>query len=167
MPDKKLLILNKEQIQQKITRIAYQIWEDNLEEKEIVIAGIASQGYTLAERLQIILEKISGIKVLLMKITLDKNSTKLQGETDLPLEQCSGKVVVLADDVLHSGRTLAYGLGVFMDYPLKKLRTAVLVDRSHRRFPVSSDYTGLLLSTILKEHVDVVLNEKEEAVYLR
>src|SRR5690606_25281925 len=166
MPDKKLLILNKEQIQQKITRIAYQIWEDNLEEKEIVIAGIASQGYTLAERLQIILEKISGIKVLLMKITLDKNSTKLQGETDLPLEQCSGKVVILADDVLHSGRTLAYGLGVFMNYPLKKLRTAVLVDRSHRKFPVSSDYTGLQLSTVLKEHVDVVLNE-EEAVYLR
>jgi len=166
MSDKKILILNKEQIEQKITRIAYQIWEDNLNEKEVVIAGIADHGYTLARRIKAVLEQISGIEVLLIKIKIDKTSSKLQAQADNSLEKCSGKVVILVDDVLHSGRTLAYGLGVFIDFPLKKLRTSVLVDRSHRKFPVSSDYTGLQLSTVLKEHVDVVLNE-EEAVYLR
>lgn len=167
MPDKKVLVLNKKQIDQKITRMAYQIWEDNLEESELVIAGIIDSGYTLAGRLQKELFRISGIKVTLMKITLDKDSSHLRAETDVPVDSCTNKVVVLADDVLNSGRTLAYGLGVFLDIPLKKLRTAVLVNRSHRKFPISPDFTGLDLATIIKEHVDVVLSGHEDAVYLR
>ena len=167
MSDKKILVLDKQQIQQKITRMAYQIWEDNLEETDLIIAGIIDSGYTLAGRLQKELERVSGIKVSLMKITLDKDSSHLEASTDIPVEQCTNKVVVLADDVLNSGRTLAYGLGVFLDTPLKKLRTAVLVNRSHRKFPVSPDFTGLDLATIIKEHVDVVLSAKEDAVYLR
>jgi pyrimidine operon attenuation protein / uracil phosphoribosyltransferase len=168
MSDKKVLILNKQQIQQKITRMAYQIWEDNLEETDLVIAGIVNCGYTLAERLKSELERISGIRVTLVKITLDKDISHLQATTDVPVENCSNKVVVIADDVLNSGRTLAYGLGVYLNIPLKKLRTAVLVNRSHRVFPLSPDFTGLDLATVIKEHVDVVLSDTEDdAVYLR
>lgn len=168
MAAKKLLILNKKQIQQKIDRMAYQILEDNLNEKEIILAGIIDNGYTIARRLKKVVESISPIKVILMKIELDKSSTHLQAVTDVAIAEASNKVVIIVDDVLNSGRTLAYGLGVFLDIPLKKLRTLVLIDRSHRIFPVSPDYTGLELATILKEHVDVVLDEKSEAdaVYL-
>lgn len=168
MAAKKLLILNKKQIQQKIDRMAYQILEDNLNEKEIILAGIVDKGYTIAKRLKKVVESISPIKVILMKIELDKSSTHLQAVTDVAIAEASNKVVIIVDDVLNSGRTLAYGLGVFLDIPLKKLRTLVLIDRSHRIFPVSPDYTGLELATILKEHVDVVLDEKSEAdaVYL-
>lgn len=168
MAAKKLLILNKKQIQQKIDRMAYQILEDNLNEKEIILAGIIDKGYTIARRLKKVVESISPIKVILMKIELDKSSTHLQAVTDVAIAEASNKVVIIVDDVLNSGRTLAYGLGVFLDIPLKKLRTLVLIDRSHRIFPVSPDYTGLELATILKEHVDVVLDEKSEAdaVYL-
>lgn len=168
MPDKKILILDNTQIQQKITRIAYQIWEDNLEETSIVIAGIADYGYILAERLKKSIEEISGIEVILMRIELNKSSSHLQAETNIAIEECANKVVILVDDVLNSGRTLAYGLGVFLDIPLKKLRTAVLVNRSHRIFPVSPDFTGLELATVIREHVDVLLNgNQEDAVYLR
>ncbi|MXV17133.1 phosphoribosyltransferase family protein [Hufsiella ginkgonis] len=169
MSEKKLLILNKKQISQKIDRMAYQVWEDNMHEEEIVIAGIADCGFTLAKRIKEVLERISGLKVLLMRISLDKNSSHLKASTDIPVEDCSGKAVVLADDVLNSGRTLAYGMGVFLNIPLTKLRTMVLVDRSHRIFPVSTDYTGLEISTVLREHVDVVLDDEGEndAVYLR
>jgi len=169
MPDKKILILDKTQIQQKITRMAYQIWEDNLEESTIVVAGIAESGYILAERLKKEIESISGIEVMLMKIELDKFISHLQAETDIQINECANKVVILVDDVLNSGRTLAYGLGVFLDIPLKKLRTAVLVNRSHRIFPVTPDFTGLELATVIKEHVDVLLNsnQEEDAVYLR
>ncbi len=166
MSDKKVLILDTQQIKQKITRMAYQIWEDNLEEKEIIVAGIVDGGYILAQRLQSELQAISGIKVSLMRISLDKDISHLKADTDISVDSCSNKVVVLCDDVLNSGRTLAYGLGVFLNIPLKKLRTAVLVNRSHRTFPISSDYTGLDLATVIKEHVDVVLTE-EDAVYLR
>lgn len=169
MPDKKLLVLNSQQIQQKIDRMAYQVWEDNLNEQEIVIAGIAECGYVVAKRVMEVLQRISGIKVILMKIILDKDSSHLKAETDVPVEDCAGKVVILADDVLNSGRTLAYGMGVFLNIPLKKIRTMVMVDRSHKVFPVSTDFTGLELATILKEHVDVVMAEDgaEDAIYLR
>lgn len=168
MPNKKLLILNKKQIEQRIDRMSYQILEDNLDEKEIIIAGIVDKGYLIAKRLKSVLESISEIKITLMKIEVNKEISHLEANTDLDLALATNKVVILVDDVLNSGRTLAYGLGVFLDIPLKKLRTLVLIDRSHRNFPVSPDFTGLELATILKEHVTVVLEEKneEDAVYL-
>lgn len=103
-----------------------------------------------------------------MKIEINKNISHRETNSDLDLSLAANKVVILVDDVVNSGRALAYGLGVFLDIPLKKLRTLVLIDRSHRNFPVSPDFTGLELATILKEHVDVVLDEKseEDAVYL-
>lgn len=168
MPNKKLLILNKKQIEQRIDRMAYQILEDNLVEKEIIIAGIVDKGYIIAQRLKSVLESISEIKITLMKIEVNKEISHLEANTDLDLALATNKVVILVDDVLNSGRTLAYGLGVFLDIPLKKLRTLVLIDRSHRNFPVAPDFTGLELATILKEHVTVILDEKTEddAVYL-
>lgn len=168
MPNKKLLILNKKQIEQRIDRMAYQILEDNLGEKELIIAGIIDKGYLIAKRLKSVLETISEIKITLMKVEINKEISHLEASSDLDLKLATNKVVILVDDVLNSGRTLAYGLGVFLDIPLKKLRTLVLIDRSHRNFPVSPDFTGLELATILKEHVDVVLDEKTEddAVYL-
>jgi pyrimidine operon attenuation protein/uracil phosphoribosyltransferase len=168
MSEKKVLILNQKQIQQKIERIAYQILEDNLEEKELVVAGILNRGFTVAQRLKKVLEKISSIKVTLMSIELDKDSHHLQATADVPLNEVENQAVILVDDVLNSGRTLVYGLGYFLNIPLKKIRTVILVDRSHRRFPVAPDYTGLQLATVSKEHVLVVLDSpgEEDAVYL-
>lgn len=166
MAEKRILILNHKQIEQKINRMAFQILEDCLDEQEIVIAGIADRGYTLAQRIKLKLEEISPFFITLMKIELGKDSTQLQATTDLAVDTAAHKTVILVDDVLNSGRTLAYGLGVFLNTPLNKLRTLVLVDRSHRIFPVSTDFTGFQLATVLKEHVDVVLSSDEDAVYL-
>ena len=169
MPQKKLLILNQQQIQQKIDRIAYQILEDNFEEQEIMIAGILPRGNTLAQRLKDILDNIAPFKSTLITIELEKQSSTLKANTNFNVADCTDKVVILVDDVLNSGKTLAYGLGVFLNVPLKKVRSVVLVDRNHKSFPVTTDYAGVALSTVIKEHVDVVLdNESEEdAVYLR
>lgn len=167
--DQKLLILNPGQIQQKITRIAYQLWEDNIDEPEIIIAGIIDYGYVIAGRLKAELEKISNISITLMKISLDKDSSHLNATTDMPVDCCSNKVVVVVDDVINTGRTLAYGIGLFLDIPLKKLRTVALMERSHRIFPVSPDYVGTKLATVTREHVDVLLDDKNhqmDAVYL-
>ena len=166
----KVLILDKDQIKKKISRIAYQILEDNFEEPELVLAGVADRGYVLAERLKEELHQISSqLNVTLIKITLDKVSSTLIAGTNVPVSNAQDKVLILVDDVLNSGRTLAYGLGVFLNVPLKKMRTAVLIDRSHHKFPVISDFSGLKLSTILNEHVSVTLEgyeEEEDAAYL-
>ena len=168
MTSKRVLILNQIQIQQKINRIAHQILEDNFEEKEIIIAGVVSRGYRLALRIEKVLSKISDLKIKLAKIELNKDSSKLESAIDIPISACENKVIILVDDVLNSGRTLAYGLGVFLNIPLKKLRSVVLIDRSHKNFPVSTDFVGLELSTVLKEHVTVHLDEEneEDAVYI-
>ncbi|RKR85364.1 pyrimidine operon attenuation protein/uracil phosphoribosyltransferase [Mucilaginibacter gracilis] len=169
MPDKKILVLNKQQIQQKIDRMAYQVLEDNLDEDDIIIAGILPRGNFVAERLKLILDGIAPFKSKLITLDLDKNSSSLKAKINVDIEECTNKVIILVDDVLSSGKTLAYGLGVFLDVPLKKMRTLVLIDRNHKIFPIATDFTGIALSTVLKEHVDVVLNEpgEEDAVYLR
>lgn len=165
MSTKKTLVLNKEQIQQKSRRIAFQILEDNFEESHIVLVGIADRGYVFAKRLQNILQEIAPDKEIeLIKVSIQKGKRSLHAEADVPVESAKNKVVVVVDDVLNSGRTLAYALGTFLNVPLKKMRTAVLVDRSHHLFPIFSDFYGIKLSTILKEHVEVHLEEldKEE-----
>ena len=169
MSDKQLLILNQQQIQQKIDRIAYQVLEDNFDEEEIIIAGILPSGDKIAKRIKGILDEIAPFKSTLLNIEIEKQSTSLKSNIDFDVQACSNKVVILVDDVLNSGKTLAYGFGVFLDVPLKKLRTAVLIDRNHKSFPMTTDYAGIALSTVLKEHVDVVLDEvgEEDAVYLR
>ena len=163
-----LLILDKTQIQQKINRIAYQILEDNLEEQEIVLAGIWDRGYKFALRLQRKLEEISSLNILMLRIDLEKQNSKLVAKTDLEEARWTNKVIIIVDDVLNSGRTLAYGLGVFLNTPHKKIRTVVLVDRSHKIFPIATDFVGLKMATVLKEHVDVVMDvpNEEDGVYL-
>ncbi len=169
MSSKKTLILNKEQIKQKSIRIAYQILEDNFEDETLVLVGIADRGYVFAQRLKAILQDISDKEILLIKVTMKKTSRSLNASTDLPVEMAKDKTIILVDDVLNSGRALAYGLGIFLNVPLKKMRTAVLIDRSHHKFPIFSDYYGTKLSTILKEHVTVTLEEfdkEEDAAWL-
>jgi pyrimidine operon attenuation protein/uracil phosphoribosyltransferase len=168
MADSQLLILDKTQIQQKINRIAYQLLEDNLEEEEIVLAGIWDRGYKLAIRLKAVLEEISDLQVTLLRVDLERQSSKLVSRTDLDEARWRNKVIILVDDVLNSGKTLAYGLGVFLNTPHKKIRTVVLVDRSHKIFPVATDFVGLQMATVLKEHVDVVMDVPgvEDSVYL-
>lgn len=168
MPEGQLLILDNKQIQQKINRIAYQILEDNLNEKEIVLAGIWDRGYKLALRLKKVLSEITDMNIVMLKIELDRLNSRLVAQTDLDEAEWKNKVVILVDDVLNSGKTLAYGLGVFLNTPHKKIRTVVLIDRSHKIFPIATDYVGLQLATVLKEHVDVVMDVEgeEDRVYL-
>lgn len=165
----KLPILTANEISEKITRIAFQILEDNFDEDSLVFAGIADRGFVFAERLKRKFEEISNKKVDLVKLDINKESSSLQGTCNVDVAVAKGRVVILIDDVLNSGRTLAYGLGLFLDIPLKKMRVAVLIDRNHRKFPLVSDFAGLKLSTILNEHVLVELNDEnpaEDAAYL-
>ena len=164
----KTLVLNSKQIEQKINRIAYEIYENNYEEKEIIIAGIASNGYILAEKIAKVLQNISPIKTKLIKIILDKENP-IGEEISSPLseKEAKNKVIVLVDDVLNSGKTLIYGARCFLNSPLKRLSTVVLVDRNHTRYPVKADFVGISMSTTLQEHISVELQNKEKnAVYL-
>ena len=167
------LILNTDQVHQKIIRIAYEIYERNFEEKQLIVAGVVDRGYWLAERIAQQLDQISlftfaSQSLHLSRVSLQKFTDRQANVSiDFDNEQLTGKSIVLVDDVLNTGKTLAYCVSPFLKYPIKKIETAVLINRSHIQFPVMANYTGYELATTLQEHIEVVLDEGQEAVYLK
>ncbi len=160
-------ILNSTQIQQRIDRIAYQVLEDNANEHSIYIAGIVDTGYILAQRIQAALEKICSIQIHLLQLKIDKLGQANQHiHLSVESSELKNKVIIIVDDVLNSGKTLTYALRPFLDADVKKIRTILLIDRDHRRYPVHADFVGLRLSTTMKEHITVSLEAGEEKVFI-
>ncbi|MDG1014994.1 MAG: phosphoribosyltransferase family protein [Flavobacteriaceae bacterium] len=159
-------ILNQIEINHKIKRIAYQIYECNVNEQEIIIAGIYSNGYLFAKKIKSAIEEISNINPLLCKVEINKNKPTSSVTTSISPNDYKGKSLVLVDDVLNSGTTLIYGVKHFLDVPLKQFKTAVLVNRNHKKYPVKADFKGISLSTSLKEHVTVIFKEQKSKVIL-
>lgn len=160
------VILNHKEIQHKIKRIAFQIYESNVDENEVVIAGIGNNGFILAKKLKSTLESISQINPILCKVTIDKKNPLSEISTSLKPEDYTNKSIILVDDVLNSGTTLIYGVKHFLNVPLKQFKTAVLVNRNHKKYPVKADFKGISLSTSLHEHVQVDLKGKTHQVVL-
>ena len=163
----KSLILDNAQVDQKIKRIAHEIYENNFKEKELIFAGIYDQGYAFASLLKEALESIASLNVTLIGIHLDKEAPT-QSEISLTCDESKlkNKSIILIDDVSNTGRTMAYSLKPFLSVRVKKIETAVLVNRSHAQFPISIQYTGYELSTSIMEHVEVQLKKSKKVVYL-
>ena len=160
MTVKNNVILNHNEINHKIRRIAFQIYESNVDEKEVILAGIDKNGYVFAKKLKTALQKISDINPVLCKVSIDKKNPWQEIKTSIAPAEYENKSIVLVDDVLNSGTTLIYGVKHFLNMPLKKFKTAVLVNRNHKKYPVKADFKGISLSTSLNEHIHVVLEGK-------
>ena len=147
--------------------MAYEIYEQNFEEQQLVLAGIHQNGYLLAGMLAKELRQISGKEVSLLGVKLDKDMP-LQNPVEIsPADMLlADRTIIIVDDVLNTGRTLAYTLNSFLQQNPKKVEIATLVNRHHTLFPVSATYTGYSLATTLREHVEVVMQENELAAYL-
>jgi pyrimidine operon attenuation protein/uracil phosphoribosyltransferase len=149
-------VLDRNAIDRKIKRMALQVAEHNIDEKEIVIAGIEGNGEVVSKCLIQELQKISTVNIEYMVIRLNKKNP-----VDVVLEpsiNTDNKTVLLVDDVANTGKTLLYALKPFLNVHPKKIQTLVLVERSHKLFPVQTDYTGLSISTTLQEHIIVESN---------
>ena len=159
-------ILDSDQVNQIIKRLAFQVYENNLNEKSLVVVGIGKQGARLSQLLGDQLKAIAGeIKISFATITLDKE--KPAGTVDLKLNgtKISNQPVVLVDDVLNTGRTLVHSLMAVLEHDPKHIEVTVLVDRGHKLFPVNASYAGYQLATTLEEHIEVRLGASP-SVYL-
>ena len=159
-------ILDHNAIQHKIKRIAFQIYESNSFEDEVILAGISENGYVFAQRLAETLKNISPLKTTLCKVTMDKKNPLGTVTTSLNTSQYKNKSIVLIDDVLNSGTTLIYGVKHFLDVPLKRFKTAVLINRNHKKYPVKADFKGISLSTSLNESIKVVFEKGNDSAIL-
>jgi pyrimidine operon attenuation protein/uracil phosphoribosyltransferase len=165
MDKKEVLILDKERIAHKLRRMAYEIWEQNSDEREIMLVGIEGGGSILAENLSTILKQISPLKVEMRTITINKKSPLNHTVLD---ENLTGRSVILVDDVVNSGKTIMYSLNAILSYDLKKVMVVVLVDRKHKSFPIAADIVGDTLATTLQDHIEMQTEGKEiTAVYLK
>lgn len=162
----KTKILSNTQIAQKLKRMAYEVVENNLLEDSTIIAGISGNGYEVAKRLNAEVMKVGQFKTQLIEISLDKSALTQSKIELIGAQSLENKVVILVDDVLNTGRTIAYSLKPFLSCNVKKIETAVLVNRSHTTFPIAPTYTGYELSTTLTDHVEVHLSPNEEVVFL-
>jgi pyrimidine operon attenuation protein/uracil phosphoribosyltransferase len=162
-------VLDGPALLQKIRRIAFQIFENNFEEQEIIIAGVHGQGFALADMLSKHLKEISTIQATPVEIQLNKDipyESPVRFSADI--KTFENKVIVAVDDVLNTGRTFSYSLAPFLSIPVKKLQVAVLVDRNYRKFPIAADYKGYELSTTIAEHVEVIVTDDvKRGVYLK
>lgn len=161
-------ILTQTQIKQKIERLAYQILENHFEEKEIILAGINHNGMTFAELLQKALQKITKIPIRLTQIRLNPAKPLHEPVTlGIGAEELNARVIIVADDVANTGRTIFYAVKPILESLPKKVEIAVLVDRKHKSFPIAVDYVGMSLATTLQENIDVQIRDtKEWAVFL-
>jgi pyrimidine operon attenuation protein/uracil phosphoribosyltransferase len=159
-------VLNHKQVGQKITRMAFEIYERNLNAAGVVFAGITGMGMTLTHLLADELKRISPIKVEELEVILDKNDVS---KSEIELSQhldLVNKTIILVDDVLNTGKTLVYAMKPFLEQEIQKMEIAVLVNRSHGLFPLRPDYTGFELSTTFNEHIKVDVSGQQHSVQL-
>lgn len=161
-------ILDHGQIKQKIKRLAIEILENNFEEKSIVLAGINNNGTGFAKLLEKELKKITEIQIQLVTIRLNPAAPlSTPVEINTPVETLKGKCIIVVDDVANTGRTIFYACKPILNILPKKLEVAVLIDRTHKTFPIYPKYVGVALATTLKEDIDLqILNTEEWGVYL-
>jgi len=163
---KQTQILNNLQVEQILTRMAYEVYERNFNSKHLIIAAINGRGEFIADMLLLKLSQISKIKTTKVTVKINKDHPSDVIKLSDEKLKLNGATVVLVDDVLNTGRTLIYGMLPFLYNKIKTLQTFVLVNRNHNNFPVKADYIGLNLSTTLQEHIAVLVERKKVSVFI-
>lgn len=157
-------VLDFEKISRICGRLAYQILENNINEDEILLVGIKEKGYEIAKIIEQKLKDISSSKVHLKSITIDKKNPNQISEFDINFNQMP-KSVYLVDDVLNTGKTLMFAVNSLLKYDFDLIKTLVLIDRNHKKYPIKVDFKGISLSTNLDDTVKLISENKNlEAV---
>jgi len=149
-----------------VKRIAYQIYENNIDEKSIVIVGIGNPGKIFRNLIGNSIKSICDLNLIFVSLTIKKKKLLNVVESDISLEEIKNKSIIIVDDVLNTGSTLIYAVSYFLKIPVKKIQTAVMVNRNHKKFPIKADFKGISLSTSVNEHISVILEGNEIGIYL-
>ena len=167
MEKSRTTILNNDDVEKKIARIAFQIIEEYYEDKELLIVGISKNGFLLAGKIAKLVQRdLPKSTINLMELTINKRNPLKENVTISPNLSFGNKKVILVDDVLNSGKTLMQAASYIVSKDIKKMNTVVLVDRRHRNFPIKAYWVGLTLSTTIQEHINVEILENDISVYL-
>ena len=163
----KNIVLDSNDIINKIRRISFEIIEKNIDEKEIYLIGILPNGRYLSQKINSNIKENSGIKVNLHFIDIDKKNLSVKEISfESATDKIKNKVIVLIDDVMNSASTLMYSINEILKYQPKEIQVAVLIERYYKSFPISPNFRGLELSTSKSEHVQVDLGNSPKVLIL-
>ena len=166
MTRKENKIKDSKDILSSIKRIAFQVYEANLEEKSLVIVGVGIRGSLLSEMLGQAIIAISDLKLTYINLTIDKGKPYNNIQINIPLGNLKNPSLVIVDDVLNTGSTLIHAVSFFLQIPVKRIKTVVMVNRNHKKFPIKADFKGISLSTSVNEHITVELEGESSGIYL-
>jgi pyrimidine operon attenuation protein/uracil phosphoribosyltransferase len=153
MDKQPITILNHHQISNKLTRLAWQIYENNMDEKVLWVAGIDKRGIYLAEKIAAELSRISSQKINMLRVMIDRQSFEPTYISDHHIEELKDGALILVDDVLNTGKTIISAMLPLIPKQVRSIQVAVLASRSHRMFPIRADYVGISMATTLQEHL--------------
>ena len=153
-------------IKSSIKRIAYQVYENNIEENSIVIVGIGDRGKILSSLIGNSIKSICDLNLIFVSLSIKKINLLNVIESYISLDEIKNKSIIIVDDVLNTGSTLICAVSYFLKIPVKKIQTAVMVNRNHKKFPIKADFKGISLSTSVNEHISVVLEGNGIGIYL-
>ena len=161
-------VLGEEEVRRALTRIAHEILERNRGADEVILVGLHTRGVPIADRLSSLIESFEGVRPPVGRLDIGLYRDDLIGRpkplvrpTEIP-ETVEGKVVVLVDDVLFTGRSIRAAMDALMDFGrARRIQLAVLVDRGHRELPIRADYVGKNMPTSRHEAVAVRLSETD------
>ena len=153
-------ILTQEQIAKKLQRMAFEIAERNAGEEQLLLAGIRENGVVIAQKLKQLLSGTFKGHIEVMDIAVDDK--RRPGKITVSRgKNFDDAVVIVVDDVANSGKTMLYALKPFLQDQPKKIQTLALVDRTHKTFPVHTDYVGYAVATTLQEHIFVEVEDED------
>ncbi len=167
MPDSKVSILDQQAISARLRRMAYEIYEANYKEQELILIGIDERGGYLSKQLCEHLNGISSLTISLINARLDRETDPKGIGIELSIDsidELKEKVVLVVDDVLYSGFTMLNVVSILLQAGACSIQTATLIDRGHRKMPVSPDFVGLELATTIHQHVMVAINENTDHI---
>lgn len=161
-----IVILDYFQVCQKIKRIAYQIYEATSDRKEVFLVGSSANGYFIAKEIAGELSSISPQKITVFSLITEYSFGKVSVQSEVSEQTYARGTVVIVDDVLNSGIKMAYCIRYVLNTSVYQIKTAVLIDRDHKKFPVKVDFKGLSLATTLQENVKVTFDKRNYKVEL-
>ena len=160
------LIFDEKKIRYCTKRIAYQIFESNIDNKEIFLVGISDNGTFFAKEIEKVLLNIAPLEIKTLKLKMDKKKPGNEISLDFKIKDLENKSIVIVDDVLNTGLVLAHALKFLLNVHFKQIKIAVLVNREHNKFPIKADFKGISLSTSVNETVEVNLRGKQKGISL-
>ena len=156
----KVKILSAGAITAKLKRMAFEIYERNFKEEELIFVSIGPRGEFLAKQLAVHMVEISNLNISQLRLIKSESADDLNWQLPDAVSKIEGKTVIIVDDVLYSGKTMFTAVAEVVKGKPNGVQVAVLIDRGHRTLPVSHDFVGMEMATSLKQYISMEVDSK-------